>query len=186
MKNRVKTITAILMAVLGVTACAAQSTRVNSANISTQNVKISEERAKSLALSQVQGGEVREVELKNKKRNPVYEVEVLKGNMEYEFKIDANTGNILSSKSKTENENKLKSEVSINNVKTKISLEQAKQIALKNSGGGNIKDYELERKLNGYVFEIDILKENTKYEYKINADTGEIISSSMKTRKGQL
>ena len=60
-------------------------------------------------------------------------------------------------------------------------LEQAKKISLTNAGGGTIRDYKLERKMNGYVFEIDVIKNTSKYEYKIDVKTGNILSSSMKT-----
>ena len=35
--------------------------------------------------------------------------------------------------------------------------------------------------MNGYVFEIDVIKNTSKYEYKIDVKTGNILSSSMKT-----
>lgn len=56
-----------------------------------------------------------------------------------------------------------------------------KKIALTNAGGGTIRDYKLERKMNGYVFEIDVIKNTSKSEYKIDAKTGNILSNSMKT-----
>ena len=60
-------------------------------------------------------------------------------------------------------------------------MEQAKKIALTNTGDGTIRDYKLERKMNDYIFEIDVIKNTSKYEYKIDVKTGNILSSSMKT-----
>ena len=176
----VATLAVAMMTMTGVNAIAARRTTQTNA-VQNTNVKITQSRAESIALSQVKGGQVREIKLKNRRGIPVYEVEVLKDNMEHEFRIDANTGNILSSKSEMEDPDELRSDTSIRNANTKVTLDQAKRIALTNAGGGTVRDYKLERKTNGYVFEIDVIKDNAKYEYKIDAETGNIISSNMKT-----
>ena len=52
-------------------------------------------KAKSIANKKVPGAQVVKVEYDNDDGIPVYEVEMIKGNMEYELKIHAKTGKIL-------------------------------------------------------------------------------------------
>ena len=58
--------------------------------------KITLEQAKKIALNQVPGATVREMKLDEDDGRLVYEGELCKGRMEYEFEIDAVTGTILS------------------------------------------------------------------------------------------
>ncbi|MDE7311333.1 MAG: PepSY domain-containing protein [Eubacterium sp.] len=66
-----------------------------SASSSTQGGKIGLEKAKQIALDAVPGATVYKAEYDVDDGVAVYEVELIKGNYEYEFKIDANTGAIL-------------------------------------------------------------------------------------------
>ena len=60
-----------------------------------QNGDIGMEKAKQIALDAVPGSSVYQADYDVDDGVPVYEIEVVKGNYEYEFKIDANTGTIL-------------------------------------------------------------------------------------------
>ena len=110
--------------------------------------------------------------------------------MEYEFKIDANTGKILARE--VENKNKptqpgagntqpnqpgAGNTQPVNNAAVKISVEQAKQIALRKVGSGRVTEIELERKGATYYYDVEV-KDNRgrEYEVKINATTGAILS----------
>lgn len=61
----------------------------------SQNGDIGMEKAKQAALDAVPGATVVQAEYDVDDGVPVYEIEVVKGNYEYEFKIDANSGGIL-------------------------------------------------------------------------------------------
>lgn len=56
---------------------------------------IGEEKAKAIALNKVGSGTVVKVEFDNDDGTPVYDVEIVKGELEYEVKIHAKTGKIL-------------------------------------------------------------------------------------------
>ncbi len=63
------------------------------------NVKISEEKAKEIALEKVPGATVQDVRKFKKDRDDgkyVYEGEILYNKMEYDFEIDAENGEIIS------------------------------------------------------------------------------------------
>lgn len=57
---------------------------------------ISEEKAKKIALNKVPGATAVKIKLDHDDGAAVYEVELVKGNYEYEIEIDAKTGNVLS------------------------------------------------------------------------------------------
>src|SRR5690606_31020132 len=63
-------------------------------NTSKKNI-ISKDEAKNIALKKA-GGKVEEIELEKENNKLIYEIEVENGQYEYEFRIDAVTGKILS------------------------------------------------------------------------------------------
>lgn len=64
-------------------------------SVSSSSSKISEEKARSIALAKAPGASITKFELDNDDGKTVYEIELRKGAYEYEIKIDAKTGNIL-------------------------------------------------------------------------------------------
>ena len=127
---------------------------------------ISEQQAKDIALKEAQGGQITKFKLDREKGRMVYEVEVMEGNVEKEFDIDAETGAIL--KSETETKNRI--------VETpKISYEQAKEIALKQSKDGKFKEIDLKHKNGKLVYDIELAEGFMDREFIIDANTGEIL-----------
>ena len=56
---------------------------------------ISEQQAKDIALKEAQGGQITKFKLDREKGRMVYEVEVMDGNIEKDYEIDAETGAIV-------------------------------------------------------------------------------------------
>lgn len=67
---------------------------VFSNNVSQAGPKLSHEEVKSLVTAQYPGTII-ELELDREDKKPVYEIEILNGETEYELEVDANTGEIL-------------------------------------------------------------------------------------------
>ena len=65
------------------------------ASASSNSAYIGEKKAKKLALAEVPGAVVIEIEFEKDDGTAVYEVKLQKGNTEYELKINARTGKIL-------------------------------------------------------------------------------------------
>ncbi|MCL2161708.1 MAG: PepSY domain-containing protein [Betaproteobacteria bacterium] len=67
-----------------------------------QTVQIKPERAEEIAIAQAGGGTVMEIELKRKNHSPqvFYDIEIRHDRRKYEIKIDAETGEVVKSKSK--------------------------------------------------------------------------------------
>ena len=93
------------------------------------------------------------------------------------------------SKNRSLNGNEYISEYSLNNRTgfsdnvQLISLEKAKSIALSQVPGANeshLGEIDLDREHGRMVYEIEIFYNNSKYEYDIDAVTGEIVGSKVK------
>ena len=131
---------------------------------------ISEQQAKDIALKEAQGGQITKFKLDRENGRLVYEIEVMNGNIEKDYEIDAETGAIV----KLEQEQKnYGNNNSVNN--PKISYDKAKEIALKNSKNGKFKEIELKHKNGVLVYEVEIAEGFMDREFLIDANTGAIL-----------
>ena len=132
---------------------------------------ISEQQAKDIALKEAQGGQITKFKLDRENGRMVYEIEVMDGNIEKDYEIDAETGAIV----KLEHEQKnYGTNNSVNN--PKISYEKAKEIALKNSKNGKFKEIELKHKNGVLIYDVEIAEGFADREFLIDANTGEILA----------
>ena len=103
-----------------------------------------------------------------------YELEFIVGNTEYEYDIDASTGEVTGSS--VETKNKKSSQKSSG---TDIGMDKAQEIALNHAGVGAGDAYEFEAELDHddgvTVYEIEFKSGKMEYEYKIDAYTGAIL-----------
>ena len=111
----------------------------------------------------------------------VYEVEFYANDTEYTYLVKASNGEIL------------KKELEINNptggktvLNAKITLEDAKKIALTDAGVSSQDAVFTEEKLDKdqtlTVYDISFYTKDTEYEYEINASTGAVFSKSKETQ----
>ena len=132
--------------------------------------------------------------------NPAhYDVEIKHNGTEYEYKIDAYTGEILTTKEERDDdyaavkpsesgEQKKNDDTQSNvaNTTTEISLDSAKEIAL-NHAGVKAGDAVFNKAKLDYddgraEYDREFVSGNTEYEYDIDAATGAVISSSVETK----
>ncbi|WP_052131640.1 PepSY domain-containing protein [Planococcus sp. CAU13] len=155
------------------------------------NELIGFEKAAAIALA-IADGKVTDVELSEDDGRKEYEVEVHTAEYEYDFDIDAYTGEVLEQDRerlrdgdrsaarqdvKTENGKKSTQPGNEQNVSSQnglISAEQAKDIALRESGGGTIVEFELDNDDGRQYYEIEIVNGQTEYELEIDAAYGSI------------
>ena len=103
----------------------------------------------------------------------VYDVEFWSGNKEYDYEIDATTGEVVSFDQDVEG-------YAPSTSQTDIGSEKAKSIALNHAGVSASNavflyveaDYENGRK----VYEVEFYSGNKEYDYEIDASTGDILS----------
>ena len=131
---------------------------------------ISEQQAKDIVKKEAPNGQITKFKLDKENGRMVYEIEVMDGNIEKDYEIDAETGAIL----KMEHEQKgNKNDGSVNN--PKISYDKAKEIALKQSKNGKFKEIELKHKNGVLVYDVEIAEGFMDREFLIDANTGEIL-----------
>lgn len=129
---------------------------------------LSQEQVKAIIKKEVPNGQVTKFELDKENGKKVYEVEVMDGNVEKEFKIDAETGEIVKFKSEQKIAKRAKKE-------PKISYDRAKEIALEQSKNGKFKEIELKHKNGVLVYDVEIAEGFMDREFLIDAMTGEIL-----------
>ena len=145
-----------------------------------ETTDIGVERAKSIALNHagLSASDVTFVRsvLEYDNGRAEYEVEFWKDNVEYDYEIDASTGNILSADRDIEGYTIPQQSQSSND----IGVEQAKTIALNHAGvsASNASfvfaqlDYENGRR----VYEVEFYSGSTEYDYEIDAASGDVLS----------
>lgn len=120
-----------------------------------------------------------EIDLDRKNGVTVYEVEFRAGDTEYDYVINAQTGEVVSFKKKRE-------AASTPEQKAEITPAKAGEIAFEHAkvSRGEAADYrsKLENEDGLWVYEIEFRVGKTEYEYEIDAETGRIISAEKETK----
>jgi uncharacterized membrane protein YkoI len=152
--------------------------------------KITAEKAKEIALGK-QDGFVDSIELKERAGRSYYEVEIKNGN-EYEFKIDAGSGEILSSSEKQDddwvrddkggekghdkgddNGKNDRAKITTPN-KTALTSEEATAIAAKKVNG-TVREIQLEEEHGRQIYKIEFTTNNGEAEVDIDAASGKVL-----------
>ena len=131
---------------------------------------ISEQQAKDIVKKEAPNGQITKFKLDRENGRMVYEIEVMDGNIERDYEIDAETGAIVKLEQEQKNHG---NNNSVNN--PKISYDKAKEIALKNSKNGKFKEIELKHKNGVVVYDVEIAEGFMDREFLIDANTGEIL-----------
>ena len=141
-----------------------------SAQINQEQI-ITLEEANKIALKQTKDGKILKSELDHNHGRTIYEIEILENNIKKEIDIDAVSGQIL----KIDNDDRPSHRYMQTSIEAKISIDEAKAIALKNSSNGTLKSIELDSKRGLPFYEVEILENNIEKEIKIDATNGNII-----------
>ena len=117
----------------------------------------------------------------------MYEIDFYTSNAEYEYEIDAYTGKIIDKDKESRRDSDNEPNPKETDDAKKISLKEAKNIALKDAGVSSSKatftKAELDKEDNVYVYDIEFYTSDTEYEYEINAYTGKIIDKDTERRE---
>lgn len=141
--------------------------------VKTGTIKLSQADAISKFHKQYSGKDVKEISLKIEKNKYIYDVEGFDRTHEYEVKIDANTGKILSHKLEKANIDELNEQAL--DVDKLISRSQATKIAEKKVKG-TATAWDLTHDNKKTVWKVEVTKGTKKHEVKINAETKKVIS----------
>lgn len=130
---------------------------------------ISEDKCRQLALKKVKDGTITAVSQKTDDGIDIYKVKMTAGKKHYTLKYHARTGALIECKWKLVN-------VSASNGQDgDIGMEKAKQIALKEVPGAVVYQAKYDVDDGVAVYEIEVVKGNYEYEFKIAADSGTIL-----------
>jgi uncharacterized membrane protein YkoI len=140
------------------------------ADIKMPKTKVSMETCMKAALAK-HDGEVTKLELKVEKKVPTYEVEILaQDGKSWELECDANSGKITEEEQEVSN-----ADDPLFKAKAKITLDQAKEIALK-AAPGEIVEVEYEIESNGNAsYEFDIKTDKGEVKLEVDATSGKIV-----------
>lgn len=150
---------------------------------------ISEAEAREIATAQLEDGKQADSIISNKEFDDgrmVYNVQVMQGDMLYEFAILARNGNIIDSSMNKTGTGTVADQNAANPTQSSsasadIGVEKAKEIALSKVSGATANDI-TEAKAdvdNGkMVYEIEIKYDKMDYDFEIDAATGDILEQS--------
>jgi uncharacterized membrane protein YkoI len=156
---------------------------VSSSGRASSSAYIGENRAKSIALADAGISETTatfsKIELDFDDRRMVYEVEFYTSDAEYEYEIDALTGQIVSRDIDPRRQPQAGSSGSGNAAETYIGEAKAKLIALSHAGlsesAVTFIKVELERDDGRMVYDVEFYSGRTEYDYEIDALSGAIL-----------
>ena len=141
-------------------------------DLGSKTVKLSESEVKAIVKKAFDG--ITSISVNLTKDNGLYEYEVDFKSNDFYGNADVNpeTGAILESTIKygtavtipTDDQNK--GDI--------LTYKEAEKAAIKEAGGGFVKDIDLERKNGNYYYEIELIKDNVEYDYIVDAKTGKV------------
>lgn len=158
-----KLILAIMLVMLIVSGCGE--------NTIDKDIKIDEKQAKTIALKEVENGEIISIELDKDDSTPNYDVVVSDGTNEYDIEINAVDGTII------KNEKKTLDEGSKLVPGTKIDEDKAKEIALSHVPGGKIVKFSYDSEEKTPNYDVSVQDDKYEYDFEISAVDGIILSS---------
>lgn len=137
-----------------------------------QNLKISYEKAKEIVLKEKKGS-ISEMELEQEADGWVYEAEVKSKGIEYDFTVNADTGEVT----KMHEDDDSSDDGSVSQEKVKVTMEEAKKAALKEVKG-KVTEAELESDDGQAVYKFEIVAEDGREaEVEISAESGETVKT---------
>ncbi len=139
---------------------------------------ITQDQAKAIVMKEVPNGQITKMKLDYDHGRQVYEIEVMDGNVERDFDIDAETGTIVKMDMDHKHHKGHKHgnyNQNMNMAQPKVTYEQAKDIALKQSKNGKFKEIELKTKNGVQVYDVEIAEGIMDREILIDANTGAIL-----------
>ncbi|WEZ08553.1 PepSY domain-containing protein [Priestia flexa] len=138
-------------------------------SVSANSTTISEEQAKEIALEQTNGGNITKMSVDTDDRTKKYEFDIVNGEFEYDVDIDFNSGKVVEfdqERLDSDDDGDDDRDDGISIEEAKLSLEEAKKLALKEQAG-TIVETELDRDDNQLRYEIEI---HTDDNHEVNVD----------------
>ena len=137
---------------------------------------ISINQAKAIARKKVPGGTITSIDLDYERNKAIYDIDIILNQYEYELKLNAETGSGISITKE------LRDDFASSQSAKFISMEQAKNIALKKVPGATVDNIELDYEVGRGIYEIELSLKRYEYDLKLDARTGSGISIKKELR----
>lgn len=146
-----------------------------------ENISAADAKAIALKDANVSSDVRAKVELSEDDGILYYDVEFISGSNEYDYDINAKTGAILDKSVEREETEKPVEKPVEKPAESKISVDEAKAIALKDAKLSNVTflKAELDRDDGVSYYDIEFVSGEYEFEYEINASTGSILDKSV-------
>ena len=160
-----------------------QNTVDNSNNSNIESTKITIDQAKEIALKHANLTSDQVSFIKSDKEMDdlieIYDIEFYHENKEYDYEISVDNGDIIKYDYDIENYN-ISKQQEVNEASVEITLEDAKEIALKHANltSDKVEFGKLEMDFDNGIkkYDIEFYFNNKEYSYEIDANTGSILS----------
>lgn len=184
-QKTIKQKTVITLASLGL-ACSSVVVFANTAKAtkstgSTTQSSLTVDQAKEKALNESKSGRVIGYEQEAKFGKTVFEITILDGQNEKEYKIDGQTGDVL--KSKTKDLTKDKDDKQLINASYKIDLAGAESQVKSKYPKSTIEKLQLDVENNTLVYDVSLTEGKKEIDLELDANTGQIVEEDIETEK---
>ena len=162
----------------GATSVVSADTTKQANRIAAASLTLSD--AKTIALQTAGSGKVVSIDLDGNKAGAVYyDVTVLDGYTEKEYKIDAVAGNILKAKQEYIDDYE---DLQLTETDAQLSFEDAESILQQRYPQAKIYDEELDIKAGQLVYKLEALNGRQKIKMTIDANSGRILAEKVKQK----
>ena len=171
----------------------------NSQDTASSGDLLTTKEVEELVLKEAGGGFVKDLDLDRENGKYYYEVEVIKDNIEYDYYVDAQTGEVTlesehesyfdydsetytgngsssSSSGGSQSSGNSSSSSGSSQNSGQITIEKAESIVLAKIPNADIRELKLEKDDGIWIYEGEAVKGDYEYEFEINASSGVIIS----------
>lgn len=141
------------------------------------------DRAREIALAKQPGGTIKEISFDFEDGRAVYEGELLHNGREYEFDIDAVSGDILKWKDDGPMDT---DDQPLLDDSSYIGLEKAKTIVLERLPGAQVLELKLDRDDGRVIYEGEMITDSLEVDFEVDAVSGNIVKWDEEARRGQV
>ena len=122
--------------------------------------------------------EIKEIELDKKHTSHLYEIEGFDKEKEYEFNINAQTGEIVKDDEKMMDEAEKKEDMSKRKIDLNSVIEPSKAIDIASKKqNGIVEEWSLKNKNDRHYYTVKIIDNKKEYKVKVDAKTSEVIET---------
>ncbi|MBQ7828419.1 MAG: PepSY domain-containing protein [Clostridia bacterium] len=194
-KITARMITASAASILLVSAlCVGSYAALQESGVIASDQYIGVEKAKEIAIHHagVTAADTRfdDAELDREKGVDVYELEFYADGVEYEYKVNAKTGEVLKSKVDHDDDDRRSPDTVSDTTAAPseyIGIDKAKEIALSHAGVDTatvrFEEADTDRDDGVAVYELEFYTDGVEYEYKIDALTGEVLKAKIEGKR---